>query len=538
MSGQPHNISSTDEQETASQQPNMVVPISDGIKPPRKRVKGRKDSGVAAEENAVKALEIYQEQQQQGLPSLLNLPPELFSMILSFLYPSELTKLATLSKQVYTLVENQNIWKTIQTRNNLPEPKRKYPTTMVLVLAYSDLVCEQCLSLSEMKRGGQYSDRPLPVSLAWNPDHPIHLCLPCRQVYYMEHPVDSATETNGRKIRKVAVSVIYRLPDRELSSLTSEPHLPSRRDQDNLLFDEDEVRQRAFEYHGGEVGLVAERLGYVVPRHKKPHRSVKSSIVKPTSNVPGTAKPEMSLRDLVKATIQAPGEEGSCSSNPSGMIVRIGGDHYEKPIAGLPSEVWNTILARLYMRDLFTLTRVSKGFFTLVEELPIWKQIWATSQLPELKPRVARTYMAMVSRFGESICELCHCYSYPGRKHPADTPLPVLFTRTYSPDRHVWICLTCRRSMPRPRLEWGNSSNSRILTKADAADTYVLPRGELWDAVSCGRRPDGLVFFELDVFARALWYHGGEVGLAYAMLRCVPMPRHQRPKPKPTPGTD
>ncbi|KAG0259550.1 hypothetical protein DFQ27_004023, partial [Actinomortierella ambigua] len=200
----------------AQDQPESVgMVIAAETKPPRKRVKKRNDSGAVLEDDTTKALE-QQLHQQQVAPALLSVPPELFTIILSYLYPSEIAKLAMVSKQMYKLIESQPIWRTIMTIGKLPEPKLKFPTEMIVVLAYSDLVCEQCMSLSQMKRGMQYSDRPLPVSLAWNnpspsstsassstppPHRPIHLCRPCRQDYYRDHESELGLKKKNKKKR-------------------------------------------------------------------------------------------------------------------------------------------------------------------------------------------------------------------------------------------------------------------------------------------------------------------------------------------------
>ncbi|KAF9978075.1 hypothetical protein BGZ73_003815 [Actinomortierella ambigua] len=500
-------------------------------KPSRKH---RKDSGIAFENDAAKALEIHQEQQQQEPPRLLNLPPELFSMILSFLYPSELTKLATLSKQVYKLVENQHIWKTIQTRNNLPEPKRKYPTTMTLVLAYSDLVCEQCLSLSEMKRGGQYSDRPLPVSLVWNPHHPIHLCLPCRQDYYRDHPVGDAAETNGNQILKGDAQYRYQLPNNLLYSLDYESRI-SRRNREYYLFDEDDVREMAYDFHGGPVGIAAERRGYVIPRHKKPRPGITPKVrnAKP--------KPQPASDTAVPSlTLIAPGEEDTSknsngSNSHSGVVVRIGGDTAATPIAGLPVEIWHAILRYLHIRDLIVFAGVSKNVLKLVESLPLWKDIWSLCSLPELSPRTAKTYMGMVSRYGESICEICHCFSYPRRNYLADRPLPVLMKKEYSPTRKVWMCLECRNYILMPEGGWMSICNSHdTLSKYEAMEAYGLSKDDMWEIDTCERNPYGRgpLFDEDDVEAFALERHGGHIGIQCAVSNGFPRPRRPPPKPK------
>ncbi|KAG0261093.1 hypothetical protein DFQ27_003157 [Actinomortierella ambigua] len=516
-------------------------------KPSRKRTKNRKDSAIALGEDATKALEIHQE--QQPTPTLLNLPPELFALILTFLYPSEITKLATLSRETYRLVESQSIWTTIQMQRNLPVPKIKYPTAMVVVLAYSDLVCEQCMSLSEMKRGCLYSNRPLPVSLAWNPHHTIRLCLPCRRAYYKKHPVvDQDTEMH-RQLLKGHAQSIYQLSDSQLFSLNYDVRIARRYRNEYYVFEEDEVRQKALEYHGGKVGIEAERHGYVQPRHKKPRRGMPLPGYQ-MAHVSEPAAPEMTVKDLLKADIRAPGEGSSSSNvgannnsgsgsgssqNHSRAIVQIGGDQHAAPVAGLPQEIWREILSRLRIRDLVVLAGVSKPFLTLIEGLPIWQQIWTKSQLPALKPRSTKTYLAMVSRFGESICEVCHQYSYPSRGSPADRPLPVVFRKLYSPTRRLWICLKCRNRVLKPKGGWGREGPScSMISRYEVKELFSLPRDALWDIDPCGRCPfgEGPLFYEDEVRDLALDYHGGKVGLRCATSDTFPKPRHQRPKPK------
>ncbi|KAG0259363.1 hypothetical protein DFQ27_004105 [Actinomortierella ambigua] len=549
---------------SALDQPGSVGEVIAGeTKPSRKRAKKRKDSGIALEDDTTKALEQQQQQQQQETPALLNLAPELFANILSYLYPSEIAKLAMVSKQMYKLVERQPIWRRIMTIGNLPEPKIKFPTEMIVVLAYSDLVCEQCLSLSEMKRGMKYSKRPLPMDLAWNPyHHPIRLCLPCRKTYYADHKSELGLIGKGTQILKGDAEYTYQLTTDTLFSLHHETHVARRRfKQVYYLFDEAQVQRLAYRVHGGQVGVEASRQGYVKPRHQKPRPGITPRVRKPTPLK--APDPILSVQDLLRAEIRAPGEEAGGSSGGSTsastgtninnnnssssngdsqsgqlMVVQIGGDRPAEPVAGLPLEIWQDILSRLYLRDLVRLAQVSRAFQKLVEGLPVWKTIWGMSSLPALT-KMAKTYMAMVCRYGESICEFCDTYSYPRRDALADCPLPILMKEEYSATRKVWACLLCRCEFSRPDGGWENDSDSGAsyerINKREAMEYYALPRDELWDVESCGRdrysERGGPVFYEEDVRAHALEYHGGNVGLQCALSGGYGKPRRQRPKP-------
>ncbi|KAG0209712.1 hypothetical protein BGX28_010006 [Mortierella sp. GBA30] len=505
-----------------------------------RQIKQRKDSGItlSMEDNTTKARDLQQEQEHLHLqPSpdqpkdLLSLQPEMLSRIMSFFYPSELTKFATVSKTVYMLVQDQSIWKNISDKSHLPEPKRKLPTDMVVVLAYSDLVCEHCFSLSEMKRGALYSNRPLPVSLAWNPHNEIHLCLPCRRTYFQEHP-ESLPEVSDQILKGYAQGH-YQLPDRLLFSLSYETRISKQYYQRYYLFDEEKVRQKALEYHGGSVGIKAEQKGFVKPRHTKPRRGMPPLAAKPKPE-PEPAAPGMTLKGLAKADILAPGEVRPL--DVSAVFLQIGQEVDAKPVAGLPQEIWEEIFSHLYISDLGTLAQGCKGLFKMVKQLPIWKQVWTRCQLPDPK-RKFKSYMAVVAHYNDTICERCHSYSYPTRTEPADRPLPIKIM-WYSLKRKVLICLRCRGRMLKSAMgnttSAGHAKRPHKITLRGAMEEYKLPREDMWDIPSCGRSRwgEGPLFDEDDVEAYALEYHGGYVGLECARDEDYPKPRRRRPKPK------
>ncbi|KAG0230486.1 hypothetical protein BGW42_000907 [Actinomortierella wolfii] len=512
--------------------------------------KKRKDSGIALsmEVDTTKALEEgYEQPAPPEPPHLQNLPPELFSLIVSYLYPSELTKLASVSKTMYKLVENQPIWKRIMEKHNLPLPKRKLPTLLSVILAYSDLLCEQCFSLSEVWRGMVYSNRPLPVSLVWNPQNKIHLCLPCRRTYYETYP--EPVKRTSAKMLKTAAQERYRLPNSVLFELDYESGVSRRYDRDYYVFDKSDVRKAALQFHGGFVGIAAAQKGYVKPRHKLPRLGAPPPIPKSTSKAESGSEAEAeaivptTTHELVNANILLPGEVNGNSESRSGVttaehkvVVKIGHDVPALPIAGLPLDIWMYIVPQLYIRDLVALARASKALWKMVEQLPIWAHIQRLCQFPEPKLKgKLKTHMAVVCHYMDTVCEYCHCYSYPSHREPADRPLPIQY-RSYTLARNIWCCISCRNEILQSDHRYFETVDRHgELSVSEAMELYVLPRDSLYEVETNGRRcyyERGPMFDTSDVEVFALEYHGGMVGLNHARNENFPKPRHRRPTKK------
>ncbi|KAF9150685.1 hypothetical protein BG015_007494 [Linnemannia schmuckeri] len=247
-------------------------------------------------------------------PSQQQLPPELWTQVFSFLYPSQLSPIAAVNKTWRDLVHRLPIWRLISSEAGLlvrskffPEDYEWVPNHFVLVQEKSQEICEECY-----KRFPQHEvERVLPVRIVFDkfhnrnsnndgdgnndnnravlapgptPDIMIQMCRPCRIDYYSKHPEPIPKRLNHfywegtsykvtPRIDGNTASLIYGLSTAYIRSLPFENAPPSRssihEDDDDYqhrrgrhqqqrrmhIFQEPAVLQLARKVHGGDVGI-------------------------------------------------------------------------------------------------------------------------------------------------------------------------------------------------------------------------------------------------------------------------------------------
>ncbi|KAG0261139.1 hypothetical protein DFQ27_003145 [Actinomortierella ambigua] len=222
--------------------------------------------------------------------NILGLPREMWLHIFSFLYPSEVTKLAHVSKGLARYVEELFPWHHIHRAAKLPtlSPRsRKFRSHKAMVISFSDVVCEQCFAFS-CPTVGHSAVRPLPVRLVWN-DHgkEIRLCQPCRRAYFEDHPdVDIADPVkrmipsrDGAKILMRDAILYYRMPADSLYNIPFETGYHRQYGTVYYLYDRSQVADAAACHHGGFIGLREEFRPFKYPHFRCPGGTNKANII-------------------------------------------------------------------------------------------------------------------------------------------------------------------------------------------------------------------------------------------------------------------
>ncbi|KAF9279548.1 hypothetical protein BGZ68_007857 [Mortierella alpina] len=198
---------------------------------------------------------------------------DLWQRVFSYLYPSQLTAPAGVSKEWRKRIYHLPAWQKICEASGLALPgdhigKYGYEKPNYYRLAHenADSICEQCYKLC--RPSGSY--RALPVRLVDEPDPTeICMCRDCRVDYYIEHPEpvpedvapyqDGAYTVTPRMTKGEAMK--YLLTNSDIMSLPYEmgrnPYF--RHNSPMYLFEEQFVLRLARQVHGGDIGIAAAR---------------------------------------------------------------------------------------------------------------------------------------------------------------------------------------------------------------------------------------------------------------------------------------
>ncbi|KAG0065444.1 hypothetical protein BGZ89_008325 [Linnemannia elongata] len=229
-------------------------------------------------------------------PSQLQLPPELWTQVFSFLYPSQLGPIAAVNKTWKNLVQGLKIWRLISSKAGLlvrskffPADYEWIPDHFMLVQEKSQEICEECFGRFELMK----VERVLPVGMVSDkfctrsrnnnnnhgdgdsdstdnnnsfalaaasvvPDIMIQMCLPCRIDYFTKHPEPMPKHLDPfyyggtsykimPRIDEYTAILTYGLPATYIRSLPFEYAPPSRTsihpDEDGDLLRSDGTRR-------------------------------------------------------------------------------------------------------------------------------------------------------------------------------------------------------------------------------------------------------------------------------------------------------
>lgn len=210
---------------------------------------------------------------------------DLWQRVFSYLYPSQLTAPAGVSKEWRKRIYHLPAWQKICEASGLALPgdhigKYGYEKPNYYRLAHenADSICEQCYKLC--RPSGSY--RALPVRLTDEPDPTeIRMCRDCRVDYYIEHPEpvpedvapyqDGAYTVTPRMTKGEAMKT-YLLTNSDIMSLPYEmgrnPYF--RHNSPMYLFEEQFVLRLARQVHGGDIGIAAARADSEYTGRKAP----------------------------------------------------------------------------------------------------------------------------------------------------------------------------------------------------------------------------------------------------------------------------
>lgn len=205
--------------------------------------------------------------QDSNAPShmLEGLPSEILLSVFSYLTPSQLLPLGTVSRRLKNVVDDAPIWEHIWRKCELKKPARKRKTYLAVVVSESQKICEKCYS--KTKANGSNS----PISI-FDEDAKINIrmCRDCRCKYYAKYPEPnpeqltgdgSQSTVNGQTVTKSTAKEIYKLTDMDLEELyvtyVRNPHY--RTAAPMHLYDKEDVIRLARQAHGGDVGIKAAR---------------------------------------------------------------------------------------------------------------------------------------------------------------------------------------------------------------------------------------------------------------------------------------
>ncbi|KAF9112458.1 hypothetical protein BGX27_003380 [Mortierella sp. AM989] len=137
---------------------------------------------------------------------------------------------------------------------------------------------------------------------------------------------------------------------------------------------------------------------------------------KPKQNIFTIESPEVAQWDTFQSTV------------PTDILQRI------------PAEIWSMILCNVPPTRLARLMSVSKAWSTMIERLPLWKDIIGQCKLANLKTNSSTSVMKHVLGHMVLICDLCLERS---NRLGSDLPLPV---RRNDILGLTWMCKQCRES--------------------------------------------------------------------------------------------
>ncbi|KAG0369982.1 hypothetical protein BC939DRAFT_81250 [Gamsiella multidivaricata] len=193
------------------------------------------------------------------------LPPELWNLILSFLYPSQLTRVARVNRRLYHLINNLGLWTTIHTKTFPQEPLLLLPNVppstcyTLFICASSLLICEQCFhhckdaqnyfyTLERWLRGGSFFI-PLPVWLPWA-NASIRLCFNCRKSHFEQHPEPIPNSFKGKRLCLTMVRERLYLSDEEIIQVKRFGCGPG-----GYKFCAEDALMTARTIYGGDIGI-------------------------------------------------------------------------------------------------------------------------------------------------------------------------------------------------------------------------------------------------------------------------------------------
>ncbi|KAG0011582.1 hypothetical protein BGZ80_000582 [Entomortierella chlamydospora] len=185
-----------------------------------------------------------------GAALLDKLPPEIWHLVFSFLYPSELARASQVCQKFYHTIFSLQIWASIQKvalyRDGPVKLLANVPTLTsyaLFVFANSLQICEQCFrkcdgisstSSSTGWRGDNLLDfdieretlglsvglsaMPLPVLLPWTKSG-IRLCQQCRRQHFDCYPEPIPPAFKGKRLRRKDIRNRLHLCDEEILQL-------------------------------------------------------------------------------------------------------------------------------------------------------------------------------------------------------------------------------------------------------------------------------------------------------------------------------
>ncbi|KAG0053650.1 hypothetical protein BGZ83_000721 [Gryganskiella cystojenkinii] len=237
------------------------------------------------------------------------LPFEIWEHILTFLYPSQIARLSRCSRTMYEIISASIVWSPWFKKAFGPEvildtlpAMKESKSYMLYMCAVSSRVCEQCLVYavpSKMvqdraarplrvlipdailarrdrtrRRGNgaaassnnsnsnsssssnETKSLPVYVGEPMNTTWSIRMCLPCRQVHYLDYTESIPVSMLGQFNTYHHIANTYQLNVMEVNALLSrlQPMDYGRR-HDTVFSEEEALRSSRFKY-GGDVGLV------------------------------------------------------------------------------------------------------------------------------------------------------------------------------------------------------------------------------------------------------------------------------------------
>ncbi|GJJ67723.1 hypothetical protein EMPS_00069 [Entomortierella parvispora] len=231
----------------------------------------------AIEESAgTKERSIFTKESSQEKHFAADLPKRLsqsvLKMVADYLYPSQLSKLAALSKEWRIKIHGLPVWRElceeaglVLTSDQIKDRGYKQPDYFRIALESSNVICEQCFRLT--RSSGAF--RALPVTIAESPvPTKVLMCRDCRVEYYLDlpEPVPDtvAPYTKGGiavtpRMTKGEAMKAYLLTGSDVMSLPYEmgrnPYFS--RQAPMYLFEEQHILRLARQVHGGDIGIAA-----------------------------------------------------------------------------------------------------------------------------------------------------------------------------------------------------------------------------------------------------------------------------------------
>jgi hypothetical protein len=220
------------------------------------------------------------------------LPIEVWNIIFSYLYPSQLARLALVSWSFCDLVAGAKVWRRDHYKfkvhkydsriyEYLVTPPREEPRVFMRYLcASSFLFCEGCLEyMTGVVPGGPMKEYPLSVQMTIKSENgnedeerswSVRLCLGCRVSYYRSHPEPVPIDLVDKTLTRLQLREMYyfgknrcRLVRRIISEVTGTPV---------LKYSAVYALKMAREMYGGDVGIRSIHDTYEEPLAKMKSR--------------------------------------------------------------------------------------------------------------------------------------------------------------------------------------------------------------------------------------------------------------------------